>query len=426
MARIVLSTHGSAGDLHPFIALGLRLRENGHAVSFALQEHLGKTAAGLGFPVARLSGNAVAALAPHTRQMLGSNNPLPSLRGLMRYGILPTLEANVAELRAACQGADLLVASFGQLAANIVVDLDHIPWASVAFSPATIPSDYIAPQPTPFALPASLQRFANHAAWRIGAFMLSGIVDAPVNRVRARLGLGPRREFFYRGNLSERLTCLACSPAFQSPPPDWPEFVRVTGFSFWDVPADWQPPSEWDAFLADERPLVAVTAGSIGPSLHAAFGPYFRACATAIGTLGARALVIGATAQDLGLKPAEDLLCVPYAPYSEVFPRCAAVIHHGGIGTTAQALRYGVPSLVIPWGADQYYAAGRVAQLEAGRMLPWRGLSADRVNAVLGALLSDPRYLREAHHLQAAIAREDGAAALCAAVEGALPGKSPH
>src|SRR5215469_10304944 len=118
MARILVSTFGSSGDLNPFLALGLRLRERGHVVRFAVQEHFRPTVEALGFPVDLLSGNVVANLAPTAPQMVGKNNPLPSISLLMRQGILPTLEANVEELRQAAGNVDLMVTSFGQMAAS--------------------------------------------------------------------------------------------------------------------------------------------------------------------------------------------------------------------------------------------------------------------------------------------------------------------
>ncbi|HEU5366986.1 MAG TPA: glycosyltransferase, partial [Ktedonobacterales bacterium] len=99
MARIIRSTFGSAGDLNPFIALGLRLREQGHEIRFAVQEHFRAPVESQGFPVDLLSGNVVTSLAPYSQQMVGKSSPLTSLSILMQHGILPTLAANIEELR---------------------------------------------------------------------------------------------------------------------------------------------------------------------------------------------------------------------------------------------------------------------------------------------------------------------------------------
>jgi rhamnosyltransferase subunit B len=91
-------------------------------------------------------------------------------------------------------------------------------------------------------------------------------------------------------------------------------------------------------------------------------------------------------------------------------------MHHGGIGTTAQALRYGVPSLIVPWGLDQFYSASQVARIGAGRSLLWRQYTAAHAQAALGALLGNPHFRQAAQSAQASISQQDGVQALCDAL----------
>lgn len=107
-------------------------------------------------------------------------------------------------------------------------------------------------------------------------------------------------------------------------------------------------------------------------------------------------------------------------PYSYVFPRSRAIIHHGGVGTTAQALRYGVPALVVPWGFDQYYQGGRVQAIGAGRMIFRTRYTVERAASALDELLTDQRIAAAAANIRDAIAREDGVGALCDALETTL------
>lgn len=425
MARIVLTTLGSAGDLNPFLALGLALRTRGHAVSFAVEDAFRPPLTAAGFPVQRLSGDSVAMLAPYADAMFGGATPVASLRILLDHYLIPTLPAKIAELRAACAGADLLVAAAAQLAAGTVADLTGIRWATVALTPVTLPSAFIEAQPAPFPLPPALQRAANRLTWALGSQVLRRMADAPVNRVRAGFGLPPRRDVFWLGNTSPQLTCLACSPAFQPPAPDWPPYVRVTGFCFWDTPPDWTPAAELAAFLDHPGPIVAVTAGSIAPSVAASFAPFCRASIAAIRRAGARALLIGVTPDGVAPSADPDVLALPFAPYSHIFPRCAAVIHHGGIGTAAQCLRYGLPSLVVPWGVDQFYTGARLTRLRAGLLLQRRRYRPDHAATALSRLLHDPTFSAAARSIRDQIAREDGVAALCDALEALLRTPSP-
>ncbi len=420
MARIVLSTFGSAGDLNPFIALAIGLRARGHEAVFCVEENFRPTVQGAGFEVRHLSGDSVAALAPHAERVFGANAPLNSLRALLDYYILPTLPDKIRDLRAACDGADLLVSAAAQLAASTVVDLTGIPWASIALTPLTLPSDEIEAQPAPFELPPMLRRLNTHITWALGGVFFRRMVDRPVNAIRASFGLAPRRDLFWWGNLSPRLTAVAVSPAFQPQPADWPVYVRTTGFLYWDTPSDWQPAPALEDFLDGTRPVVTVTAGSIAPAVAESFASFYRTSIEAIRRVGARSLLIGALPDEVAEPGATDVMALPFAPYSYVFPRSRAIIHHGGAGTTAQALRYGVPALVVPWGFDQYYAGRRVQDIGAGRLILRKRFTAEHASRALDELLKGSHIAAKTAAIRDKIAHEDGVATLCDALEDVL------
>lgn len=115
------------------------------------------------------------------------------------------------------------------------------------------------------------------------------------------------------------------------------------------------------------------------------------------------------------------MLAQPFAPYSDVFPCCAAVIHHGGIGTTAQCLRHGIPSLLVPWGVDQFYIGGRLISLDAGTMLLSRRYTVERATRALWSLLQEPRFRQATQSVAAQLTHENGVASLCDALETLLP-----
>lgn len=139
MARIVVTTFGSTGDLNPFIALGLALRSNGHDVLFAVEANFQQQLGLLGFPVRLLTGDQEKALAPYRHQIFTNDQPLISLKLLADHYIIPTLPAKVAELHEICQQADLLISVAPQFAASIVADLLNIPWISIILTPSTLP-----------------------------------------------------------------------------------------------------------------------------------------------------------------------------------------------------------------------------------------------------------------------------------------------
>jgi UDP:flavonoid glycosyltransferase YjiC (YdhE family) len=420
MARLVVTTFGSTGDLNPFIALGVALRSRGHEVLFAVEANLQPQLSLLGFAVHLLTGDQEKALAPFRHQIFNHDQPLTSLKLLVDHYILPTLPAKVAELREICQQADLLISVAPQFAASIVAELLHIPWVSVILAPSTLPSASIAVQPLPVQLPASLQRLSNRFSWFIGGMFLRQIVDKPINSVRRAFQVPPRSNLMWIGNLSPQLSILAVSPAFLPRPGDWPESLKMTGFCFWDRPATWQFPETLKAFLQGDKPLVAVTAGSVAPEERSLFASYYRTSIESILACGARALAINAPASTILSEQHSDVLHLPFVPFSAVFPACAVVIHHGGIGTIAQCLRAGVPSLVVPGGMDQPFNAAQVVQRKAGLWIPRKQYTTKRAMPALNALLYMPTYQERVREIQAQILREDGVATCCTAIEQAL------
>jgi len=424
MARIVITTFGSSGDINPYVALGLGLRSRGHDIVFAVEDGFREVVASAGFSVHHLTGDAMSALGPHLDELLGKTNPLKSMHVLVEDYLVPTLRPRIRDLLAACEGADLLVASASQIAAEFVADLTGIPLVTVTLTPITVPSAYIEPQPQPFTLPHRLQRVANRASWALGTYLVGRIFDPPVNRVRAEYGLRSYKHWMYTGasNTAARLVAVAVSPAFCPPPPDWPPFVRETGFLFWDRPSAWHAPEELSAFFAAPAPVVAISTGSVSLDTATAFGAFYRDSISGVRAAEARALVIGAPREVLPDPLPADVLALPFVPFSEVYPRCAAVIHHGGIGTTAQALRAGAPQLIVPWAVDQFWTAAQVQRIGAGRTVQRRAYTATRAGAALRDLLQSPHYRAHCGAIAAQITSEDGAATLGDALDAVLAG----
>lgn len=418
MARVVVTTWGSSGDVNPFLALASGLRARGHEITFAVEDHLCPVVAAAGFATARLSGNSETALAPHAGELFGSRPPLFSVEAVFTGYVLPTLRTRIAELRAICEGADLLVASAGQVAAAFVAELTGIAWVSVPLTPINIPSVDMAPIPMPD-LPAPLARLLNRAIWRGGELLITHSIARPLATLRAAYGLPPQCCPLPVRHLSRLLTAVPVSPAFVPRPPDWPPWARMTGFCFHDGAEAWRMPDTLAAFLDAGGPVVAISSGSMSGQVGARFARFYHACIAATRAAGARALVIGAPAGVLPDPLPAGVYALAFAPFSHVYPRCAAVIHHGGIGTTAQGLRAGVPALVVPWGIDQFFNGGRMLRIGAGEWITRDHCTPERVARTLTALLTDRRYAERTRAIAATIACEDGAGGLCDAIEAA-------
>ncbi|MEO5874205.1 MAG: glycosyltransferase, partial [Streptosporangiaceae bacterium] len=188
-------------------------------------------------------------------------------------------------------------------------------------------------------------------------------------------------------------------------PADWPENVHLTGYWFLDRP-DWKPSGELEAFLAAGPPPVYVGFGSMAPRDPAAMDHTIRA---ALRREGLRGVLMGdpATSED-------DMIVVSDVPHGRLFPEMAAVVHHGGAGTTAESLRAGVPTLVCPFFGDQPFWADRVHALGAGpAALPIGRVTVETLAAALRQAVTDPRIRENSAQLGRVLHAEDGVARAC-------------
>jgi UDP:flavonoid glycosyltransferase YjiC (YdhE family) len=198
------------------------------------------------------------------------------------------------------------------------------------------------------------------------------------------------------------------------PQPDWPENVRITGFVFYNGPDVLAP--ELEAFLDAGPPPVVFT---LGTSAVAAAGRFYEESVGAVRRLGVRAVLLtGGFEQN---RPSGELppgvMLVDRAPHQLLFPRAAAVVHQGGAGTLAQALRAGKPMLVVPHAHDQPDNAARVVRLGVARRVLPRQYRGPRVAKALERLLADPTFAARAAEVAAVVQGEGGAAAAAAAIQ---------
>jgi UDP:flavonoid glycosyltransferase YjiC (YdhE family) len=198
------------------------------------------------------------------------------------------------------------------------------------------------------------------------------------------------------------------------PQPDWPRNVSVTGFVPYTGPV--AMPAELEDFLTGGDPPIVFTLGS---SAVGAAGSFYREGLTAAAALGFRAVLLvgphgGGVARN---RSTRDAIVIEYAPHEELFARSAAVVHHGGIGTTGQALRSGRPMLVVPFAHDQPDNAARVKRLGVAHVIPIRRYRAGPVARALSTLLTEPEHRDRAIQIARVVRQEQGTTAAADALE---------
>jgi len=408
MPKIVLATLGSHGDVHPFIALGKALQNKGFDVVCASSGHYR--------PLFAREGLAFAAIGPDeddALRLMGVSADdfvrelLTDDMAVVRFS-QDFLPQSVRDLMPIVAGADLVVCHHIVYAAQLAAENFGIPYVHVLLSPTLL----LAPEDPPILGTAPFVRAPGKLGrmWNRSLAATLRLAFRPftrrARRVRADMGLPPARDLPFLDPGDARAVLGLFSPLLMTQPTQ----TLGLGATFHDGGATQTLAPELEAFLAAGEPPIVLTLGSF-----AALGgaEVLRDGVAAARALGRRALVIAGRddARAIGAPEGDDLLIWGYAPHSQVFARAAAILHHGGAGTSVQALRAGKPQLIAPFFADQPDNAARVARLGVARVLPRAKFSTQKAANALRDLLETPDYALRARDMSARVGAEDGAAA---------------
>jgi UDP:flavonoid glycosyltransferase YjiC (YdhE family) len=413
--KVVLATVGSLGDLHPFIAVGLALRARGVDVVMACAaEYQAKVErAGLSFRAVRPSFDDMQRMTGMDRAAM-THAVLTRRDFLLRRLIMPHLVASYDDMLAILGDADFLVTSSLSFAARLAAERCDVPWIGVVLQPLLFLSAFDPPQiPEAEWLSRGLRRLGPRVAGpvlRLGKHLLDSQLR-PVHALRAAIGLpATTQNPLFEGQFSAPGAIGLYSPLLGDVQPDYPRPTAVVGFASFDsgdgAPAQLEPSLE--EFLATGSPPLVFTLGSL--YVHSP-GVFYRDSVAAARKLGMRAVLLvgeqGAPRHaDLA---AADVHLSAYAPHSLLFPRAAAIVHQGGIGTLAQALSAGRPQLVVPFYADQLDNAMRARRLGLARVLRPRDFGTESAARELALLRNAPDIQQRAAEVRSRLAAESGA-----------------
>jgi UDP:flavonoid glycosyltransferase YjiC (YdhE family) len=405
--HVLLASIGTDGDVFPYFAIGQALGQRGHRVTLLSGERYRALAEQSGFEFDALASEA------ELQAMLADPDLwhwLKCARVVARWGTAHLERHYRILVEHLGDGETVLVTSPGILGARILHEQRGIPLASVILQPWVIPSTD-APPRLPLYLPRWAPRWLWNCYWKAFHATAHHMIAGDVNRLRASLQLPPVRQIF-QWWLSPQLVLGLFPDWFGPPQPDWPAQIRLTGFPLFDGRMRDGLPDVVEKFLAAGEPPVAVTFGT--GMRHAAwlFAEVISACQRA----GRRALLLTRHSEQLPPSLPAGILAVPYAPFRDLFPRCSAVIHHGGVGTTSQALASAVPQLILPFAFDQPDNGLRVRHLNAGTWFwPRRGC-ADRIADAL-TNLAQPAVQAGCRELRALIGASEGPQRAAAEIE---------
>ena len=353
--KILMSTIGTRGDVQPLVALGVELRALGHSIGLCVAPNFREWVESFGFTCYPIG--------PDLKQFM--NRPAPAKqtqsrpsKALRRQLAETTIREQFRVLMEASNGCDLLVGGGAlQLALRSIGETRHIPYVYVAYCPASLPSTAHPPPKMLSSYPQWLPGVVNRALWRSDARSWNRLFRSTLNEERAKLGLAPVGDV--QPYVFTHRPWVAADPLLAPPPRS--SDMRITTTGAWFAKDDTPLSDDLEHFLAAGEPPVFLGFGSMrapqetGPMLVEAARRLGRRAILGQGWAGLGASVLG-----------DDSLVVGDVSHEKLFPRVAAVVHHGGAGTTHATARAGRPHVIVPHNYDQFYWGYRVEKLGIG------------------------------------------------------------
>lgn len=411
--RILLASLGTAGDVHPFLAIGRALAARGHGVELVSNPVFAPLAARAGIDFAPVGTEAQYRETFAHRYIWHAVNGFGVMWRYLARPALPEALAHIEQVRE--QGPCVVLYSpFLMPAARIAEEALGVPALTAYTAPAMLPNFEPPLCVTRLRLPRWAPRvLARRAVEWLDARKMQPLALPAVEAARRARGLAPLAEsIFLRWLHSPRGGVTLFPPWFAAPTRDWPAGVTLAGFPLWDGDAQAGLPPRLEEFLASGSAPVVVTAGTAMAQGAALFARTVEACAA----LGERAVLIAPDRAQLPPALPPQMLHVDYAAFSLLLPRARALVHHGGIGSCAQALRAGIPQLVVPHAYDQFDNAMRLEALGLARTVQ-PAASAARIARSLRGLLRDAAVQSSARDAAARLRAEDPLPRVVGAVE---------
>lgn len=382
-ARVLISAAGSHGDVLPFVALGREFAARGHEVILYANPFFRRCATDASLAFVPVS--TVDAYRTLFRETVESH-PGKAFRRVARE-LADTAPAYHRAMKAdVVPGQTITVGGSLLFAHRLLRETDGIPCATVHLAPSVFRSNAsparLVPNWIDARTPAPVKRLA---WWMLDTFFYDPNFTRPCNSLRADLGLPPV-ERILDSWIHEADCVVGMFPDWFAPrQDDWPSHAVLADFPL-DDGGDGRPlPQDLREFIEAGPPPVGFSAGTATATAHG----FFKASATACQEAGLRGILLSHFPEQIPSSLPANVIRVDYAPFGELLPRLAAFVHHGGIGSTSQAFRAGVPQLIRPVAYDQFDNSGRAVRLGVAKELLPKQYTPRALAGALKELISD-------------------------------------
>jgi len=413
-SRIILSTFGSFGDVHPYMSLAMELQSRGHEPVIATMEYYRTKIEGAGLEFAPVRPN-IAQPKEQDQELIDKiMEPKTGAKFLTEQVIYPAIRESYADLLSLMDDADLLITHPAAPAGPIVGYKTGKLWISTVLAPLSFFSAHDPPTPPFWQWTKVFRLLGPRVMKTLLNVMMSQYKARAVASFREEVGVADYGNPVFSGQHSPYCVLALFSSVFAQPQPDWPKQARVTGFCFYDGRHEEQMSPELLRFLDSGPPPIVFTLGSTAVWVARDF---YRESIEAGRRLGRRAVLLVGDERNRPTELPEGMIAIDYAPYQSLLPRAAAVVHSGGVGSTAQALLAGAPTLIIPFAFDQFDNADHALTLGTSRTVYRSQYFAPRVSRELDRLLRSEKYSARAREVSLKLKAENGPATAADLIE---------
>lgn len=414
--HVLLLPFGSHGDVHPFLGLGLALSRRGHRVEVITNAHFAPMVQRAGLAFTELGTDDEYRKVVEDPDLWHPRRAFPLLARTIDATLRRQYDLLVSRIET---GQSVVLHGTLALAPHLLREARGVPTATVHLQPGVLRSVHEPPHYPGLAMKRWWPTVFKRALF---ALMDCAVIDpalAPaVNRERAALGLPPTRGLLGDALHSPDLTLGLFPSWYAAPQPDWPASLELTGFPLFDESGHYEIDPDLETFLQSKNgpTPVVFTPGSANLQARAFFASALEACRLS----GRRALFLTRFPEQIPSPLPEFAQHRAYLPFSEILPRVSAIVHHGGIGTYAQAFAAGIPQLIMPLAHDQYDNAARLSRLGVGRARVPSRFTPRNVARDLRRLLDDPNVKAKARTLADRIRHDPNVDATAARIEARL------
>ncbi len=409
--RLLMTALGSYGDVFPIVGLGAAMHARGHRVSVLTNPHFQSVVETAGLEFLPLGTTEEYDELAHNKDLWDPvRGPMVVLRMGVEQALRPVFESLEREYLA---GETVLVAPILDMASRVFQEKYDAPMASIHLAPVGLRSLHESSLMFGMRMEAWVPRWFRRAQYWAADKFIDRLLGTELNKLRKEQGLSPVRGIMRDWNFSPQLVLGLFPEWFAAAQPDWPANTHLTGFPLWDQAATIEMPGQVLQFLDAGDPPIVFTPGSAMTEGE----EFFEAAVQACQQLGRRGMLVTKYPAQLPKHLPSEVQHFPFVPFSQLLPRAAALVHHGGIGTSAQALAAGIPQVLMPMAYDQLDNAARLKRLGVADFIRRSKFRGPRLAESLGKLLSSDATQESCRHWASQFDTEAALNSTCELIE---------